>query len=56
MFINNYALVEFFISEFRHLGKERTFGSLTIDELDALAKAFEEFATKQSASDNEPPF
>ena len=56
MSFNNYAFMNFLILQIGMLGKDRTFGSLTLDELNELAKAFEAFSIKQSASDNEPPF
>ena len=53
--INTYALALFLHQEFKQIGKEKTLGSFTIEELDDLSNHIEA-VIKKAAEEDEPPF
>lgn len=55
MKINTYTLTLFLLQEFKNIGKEKTLGSFTIEDLDDLSSHIEEFIVKSDKID-EPPF
>ena len=60
MSINTQGLTLFLIQEFKQLGKEKTLGSFTIEELDDLAEHINTVVSTpekpKSLADDEPPF
>ena len=50
------SITLFLIQEFKQLGKEKTLGSFTIEELDDLSKHIEEYLKASDTEEDEPPF
>lgn len=56
MKINANMLANFLHQEFKHIGKKKTLGSFTIEELDELADHLTEVIFNVENNDDEPPF
>jgi hypothetical protein len=54
--IGVWALSDNLYTEFKRLGLERTFGSLTLDELKQLTEDIKKHILKNDAAQSEPPF
>jgi hypothetical protein len=56
MAISQYHLSRLLLDEMEHIGLERSFETLTIKELNELAKRLLDRIKKRESTDDEPPF
>ena len=56
MAISQYRMSRLLLDEMEHIGLERSFETLTIKELNELAKRLLETINKRETADDEPPF